>query len=201
MIILEGGASTLEGGDSMYFCGWTTEQILEKELPIKLIEQGINVSFIFAIYAMLELRNNDSAMLVYGYMKDNFGPCAWVEYNDANGKRMVRDYCAKWQEIPYLAFHNRYYPDTERIYLDYIFWTKFTKKLYELAQKPETSYILSGIGVLNPKFENGRVCGITEFNHYNPIVIDGSKFTPTVIINPDKSLALLTQEFLESLMQ
>lgn len=185
----------------MYFCGWTMEEILEKKLPQKLLEQGINISFELAICNMFELRKNDSAMLVHGYMNSDSSPCAWVEYNNGKGGRIVRNYCSAWREMPYLSFHNKYYPDTERIYLGYIFWTAYTKQLCELTKSPETSYIFNEIAVLRPKFRDGKICNITDFHHHSTSIIDGSKFIPTVIINPDKSVALITQEFLESLMK
>lgn len=184
----------------MYFCGWTTEQILEKKLPLELMKRGVNVSFIFAMYAMLELKGNNSAMLVYGCIKDS-GPCAWVEYNNGNGKRMVRDYCTDWIELSYLNFHNTYHPDTERIYLDYIFWTKYTEKLYKLAQVAETSYILNDLVAMSPKFENGKVYGITDFSCFDSLVTNGKNTNPTMIVNPDNSLIYLKQEFLKFLMQ
>lgn len=185
----------------MYLCGYSTEQILEKKLPQKLLANGINLTFHLAIYAMLEFKDNDSAMLVHGHTRTDSLPCAWVEYKNNAGKRMVRDYNSSWIDIPETAFHNRFFPDTDRLYLDYIFWERYEKHLYELIKKPETSYILGGLNLICPKIKNGKFYGFTNFNRHNVEHVTGTEFIPTVIKNPDDTFSLLTRELIDSLMQ
>ena len=185
----------------MYLCGYSTEQILEKNLPKKLREHGINIAFILGLYAMLELKGNDTSMLVYGRKKGDDCPCAWVEYKKPSGERIVRDYCADWIEMPYNTFHNKFYPDTERLYLDYIFWTRYTKHLYDLATRPETSYIIGGLSLLCPKIKEGQFYGITEFMREHVDRITGTEFIPTIIRTPDETLVLLTSELFQEYME
>ena len=192
----------------MYFCGYSTEQILEKKLPQKLLEQGINLTFILSIYAMLERKGDTSAMLVYGRMQDDTSPRGWIEYKDADGARMVRDYCSDWVDMPYTKFHNKYFPDTERLYLDYIFWEPYEKHLYELIQKPETSFVLAGISLICPRVKGGKFYGITNFNRHGADKITGTNritgleadFNHTVIRNPDDSFAVVSKDLIDHLM-
>ncbi len=185
----------------MYLCGYSTEQILEKQLPKKLLENGVDLTFHLAIYAMLEFKGNESAMLVHGHTVNDANPRAWVEYKDAKEKRMVRDYSSSWINMTETAFHNKLFPDTERLYLDYIFWEKYEEHLYDLIQKPETSYVLGGINLICPKIKNGRFYGFTNFNRHNIDIITGIDFNPLVIKNPDGTFSLLTRELIDSLMQ
>ena len=185
----------------MYLCGYSLEQMLEKELPKKLKWQGINLTFEFAILAMFELKDNESAMLINGEMIFSSGPCAWVEYVNDSGQRMVKNYCSDWVELPYIVFHNKFLPDTDRIYLHYIFWTRFTSRLYQLMQKPETSYVLGDLSVIRPKFKNGKIYDITDFGHRYSDKIEGTCFIPTVINNPNGTSSLLNQELFDSLMK
>lgn len=185
----------------MYFCGYSTEQILEKKLPKKLQERGINITFLLGLYAMLELKGNDTSMLVYGFKKGDNYPCAWVECKNTAGKRIVRDYCSEWIELPYNTFHNRFYPDTERLYLDYVFWTRYTDHLHDLIQRPETSFIIGGLSMISPKIKNGKFCNITDFTHEHVDRITGTEFVPTIVKNPDGALVLLTSELFRQCME
>ena len=166
------------------------------------MERGIDMNFLFATYAMLEMRNNNSAILVYGHYKDEQWPRAWVEYMvSGTDHRIVSDYCSDWLRMGYNEFHNSFFPETSRVYLDYIFWTKYTQHLYELIQKPETSYILDGLIAISPSFRNGRPYGFIDFDLACPDRIGGRVFIPTVMIKPDGNPALLTRELIDSLMQ
>lgn len=184
----------------MYFCGWTLPQVIGRDVPRRLLAKGINMSFEFAAYAMMELKGDESAMMVHGNLKNDPEPRAWVEYVTKSGERRVRDYCSEFLEMSYLSFHNSYYPDTERIYLDYIFWTKYMENLYNLAQSPDTSYIVSGLSIVRPKFKDGKFCGVSDFGYKHVDVTDGTEFIPTVIKNPDGKTVLLTRELFDSLM-
>jgi len=187
----------------MYLCGYTMSQLLGREVPKRLMEKGINLSFEFAMCGMMELKDASSAMLVYGTSKANPEPHAWVEYNTdpkKSGTRMVRDYCSDFMEIPFLKHQNTFFPDTERVYLDYFFWTKFMNHLYELVQSPDTSFVLGALCIMHPKFKNGKIYGITDFGFKHSVMVTGEEFIPTVIKNPDGSYALLTRETIDSLM-
>lgn len=186
----------------MFLCGYSTEEMLEKKLPLRLMERGVNASFIFATYAMLEMKDNDSALLAYGYYKNENEPRAWTEYMIGRTEhRVVCDYCSDWVRMTYTKFHNELFPETSRVYLDYIFWTKYTSHLHSLIQKPETSYILDGLVALRPQFRNGSLRGFINFDLAHPDRITGRDFIPTVILNPDGSPTLLTRELFDSLMQ
>ena len=185
----------------MYLCGYSTEQILEKRLPQKLLERGINITFILGLYAMLERKGDDTSILVYGRRQGEEYPRAWIEYKKASGKRYVLDYGSDFIEMSYTAYHNKYFPDTERLYLDYIFWTRYTNHLHELIKQPETSYIIDALKPIYPKLTNGRLLGITEFRYDHIDAVTGTEFLPTEIKNPDDKLVLLTLDLFHELME
>ena len=185
----------------MYFCGYTIENILEQNLPQKAANCGIDLSFELAIISMLELKNNESAALVHGSTNHGSGqPRAWVEYRDENGNRKVQDYCSEWREIAFNVFQNRFFPDTERLYLHYIFWTRYTGRLYELVQRPETSFVFAEVNHFRPTFRNGKLFGILDFMRHDTESIVGTEFKPVVVKSPDDSETIMDRDFFNFLM-
>lgn len=185
----------------MYLCGYPIETILERKLPQRAKEHGLDLSFELSIVVMLELKSNTSTALVHGSLNHGAEMShAWVEYRDACEKRWVIDYCADWKKMSFTAYSNKLFPDTERLYLHYIFWTDYTERLYYMMQKPETSYILEELVKLRPKFRNGKVFGILDFYGHTINENAGTTFDPVWIEGPDGNRVVVSQEFFEYLL-